>query len=206
MKSKATTIDLIRHGEPVGGQLLRGSQDDPLSDLGWQQMHESVGTHRPWTRIVTSPLSRCHAFANELAQRLNIPVNIDAEFREISFGIWEGLSIKELMKSDPRALRNYWQDPERYAPEGSELMSDFVKRIHLAWEQLLDTNQTEHTLLVCHGGVIRAILTQVLGMPNDKLWNIDVPYANVSRLAYHHFPDGGHTAQLKFHQAAFPQD
>jgi hypothetical protein len=43
-------------------------------------------------------------------------------------------------------------------------------------------------------------------MPNDKLWNIDVPYANVSRLAYHHFPDGGHTAQLKFHQAAFPQD
>lgn len=202
----ATTIDLIRHGEPVGGQLLRGSQDDPLSELGWQQMRESVGSHQPWTRIVTSPLSRCHAFANELGGRLGLTVDIEPQFREISFGVWEGLSIKELMKTEPKAIRNYWSEPDKFAPEGSELMSDFVKRIHDAWNTLLSEYHKEHTLLVCHGGVIRAILTQVLGMPNDKLWNIDVPYANVSRLAYHHFPDGGHTAQLKFHQASFPQD
>lgn len=201
-----TTIDLIRHGEPVGGQLLRGSQDDPLSDLGWQQMHDSVGEHKPWTRIITSPLSRCQAFADKLGSQLNIPVDINPQFREISFGIWEGLSIKELMKSEPKSLRNYWSEPDKYAPEGSELMSDFVERVHSAWESLLTEYQTEHTLLVCHGGVIRAILTHVLGMPNDKLWNFDVPYANVSRLAYHHFPDGGHTAQLKFHQANFPLD
>jgi broad specificity phosphatase PhoE len=206
MKVKATTIDLIRHGEPVGGQLLRGSQDDPLSELGWQQMNDSVGDHKPWTRIITSPLSRCHAFANDLGNRLNLQVDVNPQFREISFGVWEGLSIKELMKSDPQALRNYWNEPDKYAPDGSELMSDFVKRIHNAWETLINQYQTEHTLLVCHGGVIRAILTHVLGMPNDKLWNFDVPYANVSRLAYHHFPDGGHTAQLKFHQANFPRD
>ena len=40
--STETIIDLIRHGEPVGGQRLRGAQDDPLSALGWQQMRESV--------------------------------------------------------------------------------------------------------------------------------------------------------------------
>ena len=36
---KETTIDLIRHGEPVGGRAYRGHNiDDPLSDKGWQQI------------------------------------------------------------------------------------------------------------------------------------------------------------------------
>ena len=33
-----TVIDLIRHGEPVGGRRYRGHIDDPLSERGWQQM------------------------------------------------------------------------------------------------------------------------------------------------------------------------
>jgi len=198
-----TVIDLIRHGEPVGGQKLRGAQDDPLSELGWQQMRESISKPQPWTKLVSSPLSRCHAFASELSQNLSLEVSVEPNFREIHFGAWEGLKIKDLMKSEPQALRNYWQDPDNHAPEGSERMSDFILRIHTAWDQLIIDNQGEHTLLVCHGGVIRAILMRVLGMPKENLWNFDVPYANVSRLVYHNFPDGGQTAQLKFHQSAF---
>lgn len=201
---KSTTIDLIRHGEPVGGHRLRGSQDDPLSPVGWEQMHSSVGSYSPWNKIITSPLSRCREFAVQLGDKLNLDVEIREEFREISFGAWEGLEVKALMKSEPEALRNYWQDPDNHTPENGEKMSDFVNRIHSAWDRLVKDMAEQQTLLVCHGGVIRAILTRVLGMPNDKLWNIDVPYANVSRLIYHHFPDGGETAQLKFHQSRFP--
>ena len=205
MKTTETIIDLIRHGEPVGGQKLRGSQDDPLSETGWQQMRASVGTYRPWSQLVSSPLSRCSEFSHELGSKLALNVQLNKEFREIHFGEWEGLRIKDLMTKKPKAIRNYWQDPENFAPKGSELMSDFITRIHNAWNELINDNQGEHILLVCHGGVIRAILTSVLGMPKENLWNFDVPYANVSRLVYHHFPDGGKTAQLKFHQSAFPE-
>ncbi|MFT6121714.1 MAG: broad specificity phosphatase PhoE [Oleiphilaceae bacterium] len=201
--STETIIDLIRHGEPVGGQRLRGAQDDPLSELGWQQMRASVGDFSPWTKLLTSPLSRCHAFTQELSTKLKLELDINKEFREIHFGEWEGLRIKDLMKQEPKALRNYWQDPDNNAPKGSERLTDFTQRINVAWDELIINNQGEHTLLVCHGGVIRAILSRVLGMPKENLWNFDVPYANVSRIVYHHFPDGGQTAQLKFHQAAF---
>lgn len=195
-----TIIDLIRHGEPEGGQRLRGAQDDPLSDEGWQQMRSSVGTYDRWTRLVSSPLSRCHAFADELKQNLGLELAVNPAFREIGFGVWEGLTVKELMAKEPDAIRNYWQDPERHAPDGSEQMSVFVDRVHSAWDQLVEQNKGQHTLLVCHGGVIRAILVRVLGMPVENLWNFDVPYANVSRVVYHSFPDGGQTAQLRFHQ------
>ncbi len=201
----ATTIDLIRHGEPVGGQKLRGAQDDPLSELGWQQMHKSVKHHQDWDIIVTSPLSRCQAFAETLAQKHGLDLHINASFREISFGEWEGLAVKTLMETEPDKLRNYWQNPDLHTPQGGERMHDFVTRVHTAWDALVKEMHQKHCLLVCHGGVIRAILTRILGMPNDKLWNIDVPYANVSRISYHHFPDGGETAQLRFHQAGFPK-
>ena len=37
-----TTFDLLRHGEPVGGRMLRGRTDHPLSERGWQQVTEAV--------------------------------------------------------------------------------------------------------------------------------------------------------------------
>lgn len=196
-----TVIDLIRHGEPVGGQRLRGTQDDPLSELGWGQMRASVGDYDRWSHIVSSPLSRCHEFAEELSGRHEKPFNVHQDFREIGFGEWEGLTTKELFARDREALKRYWQSPDQHTPPGGEALSDFVSRVHGAWEGLVESHEGKHPLLVCHGGVIRAILVHVLGMPVQKLWNFDVPYANVSRIVYLRFEDGTQTAQLKFHQA-----
>jgi len=202
MTSQETIIDLIRHGEPVGGNRLRGTQDDPLSEQGWQQMWQSVGECRDWSSVVTSPLQRCRHFADSLAEKLDVEAQINDGFREIGFGIWEGKTTRELMADDPGALQRYWKDPNAHAPSGAEKLSDFTARVHGAWEQLIDTQARSHTLLVCHGGVIRAILVKVLGMPVERIWSFDVPYANVTRIVYHSFDDGSRAPQLRFHQAA----
>ena len=88
--SDFTIVDLLRHGEPEGGQMFRGAVDDPLSPRGWDQMRTAVGDYREWDAIVSSPLVRCAAFAGELAERLDRPLEIVREFSEISFGVWEG--------------------------------------------------------------------------------------------------------------------
>ncbi len=86
MNAETTTINLICHGEPVGGPRYRDQIDDPLSDLGWLQMRAAVGVHRPWSEIVTSPLSRCAAFAQELGTRLGLPVVEDARLQHKTKG------------------------------------------------------------------------------------------------------------------------
>ncbi|MDX1452456.1 MAG: histidine phosphatase family protein [Oleiphilaceae bacterium] len=199
-KFQETVIDLIRHGEPEGGNKLRGTLDDPLSEQGWQQMWQAVGQFRAWQHLCSSPLLRCRDFAHALADDMQLPVQVNSHFREIAFGEWEGLTTKELMQRDPHALKRYWQDPDQHLPAGAESLSAFSARVHGAWRDLVAAQQGKHSLLVCHGGVIRAILVDVLGMPIQKMWNFDVPYANVSRVVYHHFDDGTHTAQLRFHQ------
>ncbi|MEW6253578.1 MAG: histidine phosphatase family protein, partial [Planctomycetota bacterium] len=63
----STLIDLMRHGEPVGGRRYRGQVDDPLSEKGWAQMRAAVGEAAPWHHVVSSPLLRCREFAETLA-------------------------------------------------------------------------------------------------------------------------------------------
>jgi broad specificity phosphatase PhoE len=76
MTDTTTQIDFIRHGEPLGGKCYRGQIDDPLSATGWQQMWQALGDAAPWQQIVTSPLSRCQAFAAALAERHGLPMTI----------------------------------------------------------------------------------------------------------------------------------
>ena len=55
-----TYIDIIRHGEPVGGRVFRGRTDHCLTERGceqFQQRIERLGQH--WQHVVSSPLLRC---------------------------------------------------------------------------------------------------------------------------------------------------
>jgi len=88
---KTTTIDLIRHGEPEGGSLYRGNSiDDPLSEKGWSQMWAAVEESLEWEKIITSPLRRCRTFAEALANKHDLSVEVDDRLREVGFGNWEG--------------------------------------------------------------------------------------------------------------------
>jgi len=102
-----TYIDVIRHGEPIGGQRYRGySIDDPLTDKGWSQMRAAVPETPLWTHIVTSPLKRCQEFAQELADDLQIPFTIVDNLKEIGFGSWEGKTPDDYRQTPGAAYIN----------------------------------------------------------------------------------------------------
>jgi alpha-ribazole phosphatase len=177
-----TTIDMIRHGEPVGGRKYRGQIDDPLSDKGWQQMRDAVADHCPWDSIISSPLLRCADFANELAERHKLAVSFAPEFMEIGFGSWEGKTANEIQQQTPGALEAFWRDPVNNRPDGAEPLVEFRKRIESAWVKLLSLHTDQHILIVCHAGVIRMSLQYILGMPIENVFRIKVSNAGLTRI------------------------
>lgn len=183
MSANVTTlIDLLRHGEPVGGQKYRGQTDDPLSDKGWAQMRTAVGDHCPWDVIVCSPLLRCQAFAQELSVRHGVPLEVDPRWQELGFGEWEGRTAAELMANDPQRLKCFWNDPVANTPPGGEALTAFHARIQAAWSDLLAHHAGRHALVVAHAGTIRMIVRLVLDMPLDRLFRIHVPNAGLTRV------------------------
>lgn len=180
--NEATVVDLIRHGEPVGGKMYRGHRDDPLSAKGWQQMRDAIGDHTPWQVIVSSTLVRCRAFAEEVALRVGVPLEFEPQLMEIGFGEWEGRTAEDILRTDPDAITRFWNDPLRFTPTGAERLDDFYLRVAAAWRAVLARHTGKHILLVGHAGVIRMIMREVLDIPLERIFRIDVPNAGITRI------------------------
>ena len=193
-----TVVDLIRHGEPVGGRMIRGNGcDHPLSELGWTQMRTAVepadGEPAPWQQVVSSPMARCHAFAVELATRLGLPLAVEPELREIGMGAWEGLRPSDVAAAQPDAFQAFRADPATHRPPGGEPLSAFRERIARAYERQLAHWPGRHLLIVCHAGVSRAVLGHVLGADDAAWYRIGIDYAGMSRIRH-----GRHGAAIDY--------
>ncbi len=192
-----TIIDLIRHGEPVGGKKYRGyTVDDPLSEKGWSQMWDAVAHAQPWDCIVSSPMLRCKAFAEQLGQRLSIPYVIENDLEEVGFGDWEGKTEAQLKEKNQAEYYAFFLDPVNQRPNNAEDLDVFSGRVVAAYQKIITKNEGKHFLIVTHAGVIRAILAHVLDAPPSSMYRIKVKNAGLSRIRYDF-----KGAMLEFHQA-----
>lgn len=197
-KLQVITVDLLRHGEPEGGRRYRGKIDDPLSELGWQQMWSAVAHEPAWGAIVTSPLTRCATFAQQLADKRNIGCYVAVNLMEIGFGRWEGKTVSEIEQLYPNEFARFLADPVNNPPIGAEQVTDFKARIGQEWLRLLANPGGDHILVVCHAGVIRMILHHVLEFPLAALFRLRVDYASLTRVQITYQEDH-RDVQLIFH-------
>lgn len=194
------TLDLMRHGEPVGGRRYRGQIDDPLSARGWAQMQAAIGDARPWTEIVSSPLLRCRAFAETLAQRLELPLSLDPRLMEVGFGEWEGKSVAEIEAAAPGSMARFKADPMNARPAGAEPLTDFHARVAEGLAAIVAHRVEAHVLLVAHAGVIRMALAWALSIPLANAYRIEVGNAALTRLRF-----SGSQASLVFHDGSLAE-
>ena len=187
-KVTTTRIDLLRHGACEGGEIFRGSTDVALSELGWQQMRDkvvSMGDTR-WDNILSSPLKRCHRFAEMLATERDTPMTVRDELREMHFGDWEGLAHDVARQRFPQEWADFCESPAEASPPNGEPMPDFCQRITAELDAIAEHHQGQSLLLVAHGAVIRVMICHWLGMPMGAMTRLGVPYAGLTRFTVYH--------------------
>jgi len=195
--NKNTTVDLLRHGEPVGGGRYRGQVDDALSEKGWQQMWQAVAGRSDWQQIITSPLQRCQAFADRFGEQHGLPVHSERRFSEVGFGVWEGRTRVELEQLFPGQLARFYQDPVNQRPPGAEPLDEFLSRVQNGFDELLSRFAGQTLLIVAHAGVIRAIMIHALKIPPAAMYRIHIENAGMTRLS----TDGERSFKLLAHGA-----
>ena len=179
-------VDLLRHGEPEGGQRYRGHGcDDQLSPRGWAQMEQAVKGEAGWQYVVSSPMQRCRAFAERFAAGQDLPLSLAQDLREVGFGDWEGRTRVELQRDRPEEYRAFYADPVHARPAGAEPLADFRRRVETGFEAALRPLEAERVLLVVHAGVIRALVGWVMGVPDARLFQLECDYASRTRLHRH---------------------
>ncbi|MGH1370771.1 MAG: histidine phosphatase family protein [Cellvibrionaceae bacterium] len=197
---QVTTLDILRHGECADGEVFRGRIDSALSERGQQQMQRAIDTgDNHWDTIVTSPLQRCRVFSQSLASDSNRVLIIEADFQEMSFGDWDGLTTEQVENQDADKISAYWLDRENNTPPNGEPLIDFHQRTGEALQRLLENEQGRHILLVTHGGVLRSLIAHCLKMPLKSLAHIEVPYACRTQIRVFHSPNHPDWMQLMHH-------
>ena len=189
---KKITIDFLRHGEPVGGDVLRGRVDHPLSELGWSQMQKAAAlcserkvtpSTPSWTHLISSPLQRCRVFAEHLAGVTALELQVAQQWQEIDYGDWDGMLLSDWRKEAGPQFKEFRNDVSKLHPPNGEAFLSFKDRVLEAWNELADLPNGSHVLVVTHGGVLRVVLPTVLGMPLNRSYPLHIPFASFSRIA-----------------------
>jgi alpha-ribazole phosphatase len=124
----------------------------------------------------TSPSIRC----TKLAEALNIgTVTEDQRLMELDFGDWELCPWDTI----PRDVFDRWaQDHVNQAPPNGETFNQLHQR---ATKFLMEVNANSTgapVIVVTHGGVIRALLAEALGLSLMNVFRIQIDYSSVTQL------------------------
>jgi broad specificity phosphatase PhoE len=170
-----TRILLARHGETDWNRDGRwqGHTDCPLNDVGLAQAR-ALAAHLAGMRIdmlYSSDLSRARQTAEAAERAIGLPAVVDSDLREVDVGEWAGCTREQARERDPAWYRE-WADGAVAGYGGGETYLDLHRRSVRAFHRVLAAADGRTAVIFCHGGNIRAIVSEVVGLGADQRWRL----------------------------------
>jgi broad specificity phosphatase PhoE len=180
------TIILVRHGETdtnVKGVLHAVKDEEVLNKEGKRQMEKVAGDLKQFspTKIYTSNEKRTIESGEVIGNILNIPTETMEEIGERNWGDFVGQPWSEVEK-----VLNPMNIEERYSyiPFNGESWKAFEARLIKVINKIVEENKNQTTVIVSHGGVIRALMPYLLGKPKKESFKYDPRNASTTIFNY----------------------
>ena len=200
---------VVRHGETQYNlqNRITGQSDVPLSPLGERQA-ELVGAYLAKEKIdiiVSSDLHRAQATAQAIAQPHNLPVQDDADLREIAMGEWEGHNPEEIAAQFADSQAQWRAHADTYAiPGGGETITQVHTRIARAVERWYTQYPNATVVWATHGGFIGLLACHLLHLDINRRWQFRHDNASITefwiqpeRVILVHLNETAHLANLQ---------
>jgi len=165
----------LRHGETAynAENRLQGQLDIPLNARGREQarsvgrtLQARIGAEIEQLEaagaFIASPLVRARETMEIARAAIGLPpgrYRLDAALKEISFGVWEGLTWPEIEARDPKGIGARRKDKWNFAPPSGESYEMLAERLRPWLDGLMGD-----AFVVSHGGVARALMALIAGV------------------------------------------
>lgn len=175
ISTRMGTLLIVRHGETEWNAegRIQGHTDIGLSEKGAEQAR-SLGQRLADRQIdvaYSSDLKRTSETAKLALGGRDITLNETPRLREYNKGIFEGMTLSEIQEKFPAEYPKYLEKDLSYAPEGGETTRDVSTRMASIFAEIKANHLDETVLVVSHGGVLRAAMVSLLGMPLEGNWS-----------------------------------
>jgi probable phosphoglycerate mutase len=184
-------IYVIRHGQTDWNaeRRLQGQRDIDINAVGREQARQNgklladiLGAEAGEFDFVASPLARTRETMEIIRTAMGLlrqDYRTDERLVEVSFGDWEGFTLKELKatQADRLAERNVakWD----FIPPGDDAESYEILSWRVgSWLQSVD----RPTVCVTHGGVIRTLFRLIAGISKEEAAETDIPQDRILKI------------------------
>ncbi|KAF0091398.1 MAG: putative phosphoglycerate mutase [Fusobacteria bacterium] len=181
-------IYLIRHGQTSWNleERFQGTTNTELTEVGINQgklLAKSLSKTK-FENIYSSPLKRAKITADFIGSEVNCEVIEDLDFKEISFGDWEGLSTKEIREKYPW-MDKWFDDTGLFQIPNGDVFEDEKNRLKERLIKIAKESNGQNTAIVSHAGIIRLSLLAALDLPLSYYWRFVLGNTSINILEYH---------------------
>ncbi len=182
-----TFLVLIRHGETpwTVERRYQGHTDIGLSAKGRASMKRAAGRLKRLKidAVYTSALKRAKESGKFVAGVAGKKPRVDARVNELCFGEWEGQTAAHLFKIKNKAFMS-WMKGKWKTPEGGESLISLRKRIRSFLKDCVRRHKDQTAAVVSHGGAIRMMITEALGLSDNHLFSFQADPASIAVLRF----------------------
>lgn len=141
-----------------------------------EKLKKRIQSFKP-TKVISSPLKRCKLLAEKVFE--NSKIHTNNNLKELNYGDWENLTWESI--GVPEKGDWMYKYPSKKTPNG-ESFEDMKIRVCKVFENELTKFDDQKIAIVCHGGVIKAILSHILKIPLESTINFKVHYTGTIKL------------------------
>ncbi|MBI3622797.1 histidine phosphatase family protein [Candidatus Pacearchaeota archaeon] len=169
-------IIFLRHAQATNNveRVLAGrSEGIPLTELGLQQAEKIANFLKPLkiSTIYSSPIERAIHTAKIVSDKLNLQYTTDQRLTEIEMGSFSGMLYEEMFAKHGNIFLKFYQDNPIIEQNGVEPFSSVKKRILDMVNHCSQKHDNENILLVTHMDPIKAMISTVLQLKPESLYN-----------------------------------
>ena len=183
-------VIFMRHGQAdnnVNRILVGRYVESHLTDYGKEQITGTANLLKgiPITKIYSSPVIRTIETAEITSKILGMPYEIDERLYEIDLGKLVGWNYDEIIsKYGNLFLRFYSQDTLLQTEYGVESFESVKKRVKSILDDILIKHSDGNILLITHLDPIKAVLSLLLDLKPEALYNWHMRNASLTILKH----------------------
>ena len=184
-------IYVVRHGQTDWNaeRRLQGQKDIPLNPIGREQarlngidLAEILKVEGIAFDFVASPLTRTRQTMEIIREAMGVDpkaYRTDERLVEVSYGDWEGSTIKELKATQRDRVTERNLNKWDFIPPGDDAESYEIMSWRIAsWLNSVD----KPTVCVTHGGVIRSLFKMIADVPKHEAAEGDIPQDRILKI------------------------
>lgn len=192
MFNRKCKIILISHGSTIYTEQNRlYDLDDypPINETGKKEMEKIANwlkiSNQNIDMIYTSSALRSIQSARIIAKNLRKDFDIADNLQERRFGIWGGLTFRQISEKYPDMFEQYQKNPCKFCQDGGESTIDLNSRVGNTIKQIVKKNPQKRIIIITHSAIIQSAIGYAVGIPPENQERVYIPTGSATQINYY---------------------